>query len=91
MGAGGCSPTLPKLGRNSFLSGKFSARTIGNSGNFSACSPAQFDLSGRKFTAPLKLTSHYVHGHTGYLCKGHVNALSDHEMSFEIKYTFRLK
>ena len=45
---------LPKLGRNSFQSGKFSERVIGNLGNFSAYSPALFDISGRKFTATLR-------------------------------------
>ena len=49
-GAGGLQPL--KLGRNPFHSGKFSERTIGNSGNSSALSPALFDISGRKFTAP---------------------------------------
>jgi len=53
-GARGCSP--PKLGRNPLHSGKFSERTIENLGNFSAYSPALFDISGRKFTAPLNLT-----------------------------------
>ena len=41
------------LGRNPFHSDKFSERTIGNSGSFSAYSPALFDFSGRKSTAPL--------------------------------------
>ena len=50
---GGKGPAVPpKLGRNPFHSGKFSEGTIGRSGNFSACSPALFDISGRKFTAP---------------------------------------
>ena len=49
---GGLQP--PKLGRNPFYSGKFSQRTIGNSGNFSDCSPALFDITCRKFTAPPK-------------------------------------
>ena len=49
-GAGGCGPS--KLGRNPFHSGKFSKRTIGNLGDFSACSQVLFDISGRKFTDP---------------------------------------
>ena len=57
--AGGCSP--PKMGRNPFHSGKFTVRTIGNSGNFSACSPALFDISGREFTASLSLKPSYAH------------------------------
>ena len=42
----------PKLGRNPFQSGKCFERTIGSSGNFSACYSALSDISGRKFTAP---------------------------------------
>ena len=51
----------PKLGRNQFHLGKFSERTLGTSGNFSTYSPALFDILGRKFTAPLNLTSFYAH------------------------------
>jgi len=40
-------------------SGKFSERTMRNLGKFSACSPALFDISDRKFTAPLYLTPSY--------------------------------
>jgi len=50
VGGGGRRVQPP---RNPFHSGKFSERTIGNSGNFSAHSPVLFDISGRKFTAPL--------------------------------------
>ena len=54
VGGWGGEGAAPRLGRNPFHSGKFSERTIGNSGNFSACSSALFDISGRKFTAPPK-------------------------------------
>ena len=42
------------VGQMSFHSAIFSKRTIGNSGNFAACSLALFDISGRQFTAPPK-------------------------------------
>ena len=51
----------PQLGKNPFHSGRFSKRTIGNSDRFSACFPALFGISGRKFTALLNLTSSYAH------------------------------
>ena len=59
VGGRGLQP--PKMGRNPIHSGKFSVRIIANLGNFSACSPALFDISGRKSTAPLNLTSSCAH------------------------------
>ena len=61
VGGGGQEGCSPKLGRNPFHPGKFPERTIGNLSNVSACSPALFDISGRKLTAPLNLTSSYAH------------------------------
>ena len=58
---GGRGLQPPQLSRNPFYSGKFSERTIRNSGNFSDWSPVLFGLSGRKFIAPLKLKSSYTH------------------------------
>ena len=52
----------PQLGRNPFHSGNFSKRTVGNSGNFSDCSPDLFDLADRKFIASLSLKSSCAHG-----------------------------
>ena len=59
---GGQGAAAAKLGRNPFHSGKFSERTIGILGNFSAYSPALFDIPGRKCTVPLNLTSSYTNG-----------------------------
>ena len=42
----------PQLGRNPFNSGNSVESTVGNSGNFSDCSPYLSDISGRKFTPP---------------------------------------
>ena len=45
VGGGDRGLQPPKLGSNPFHSGEFSERTIGNSGNFSARSPALLDNS----------------------------------------------
>ena len=49
---GGQGTAAPKLDGNLFYSGKFSeTKAVENSVNFYACSPAPFDISGRKVTA----------------------------------------
>ena len=49
--------------------GKFSEGIIRHSGNFSDCSPALFDISGRNFTAFLNLASSYAHNYTFFFYK----------------------
>jgi len=65
VGAGG----LQLVGKSPFHWGKFSERTIGNFGNYPACSPTLFDILGTKFTAPLNLTSSCTHGYTNLFFK----------------------
>ena len=62
VGGGGRGAAAPQVGQMSVSLQQFSDRTIGNLGNFSAFFPALYDISGRKFTAPLNLTSSYGHG-----------------------------
>ena len=54
-------PPPPSWAEIRFTRANFSERTIGNWGNFSACSPVLCDISGRKLTAPINLTSSYAH------------------------------
>ena len=54
VGGKGARATPPQVGQKSFSLGQIFWRTIGNWGNFTACSPALFDISDRRFTAPSK-------------------------------------
>jgi len=61
---GGLQP--PQFGRNLFHWGNFSEKPIGDSGNFSDCSPDLFDLLDKKFTPPLNLKPPYAHVKSPY-------------------------
>ena len=52
----------PFLGRNLQHSGNFPERTIGNSGNFSDCSPDHLTHFGRIVTVSLNFKSSYAYG-----------------------------